>query len=308
MNIKRIFTILFKDIKENYIVVLIMLCIPVFVVLLSNLNFGENKKVCIIGSDTSNYVEKLEKEDFTVYNNKNIDEANELLKKNEILAYINLSDMRVITKSDDYKSLLQIKNALTEQSDEAVNIENREVSKTSFHTFLCIILLVLLTFLGIPIVFLSDYKDGIYNYLCMTPLKKSEYLISKLIFAFISALFSVAFYILVICKYEVNMAYFTIILASFAFTVTFVAGIISAFFNSIDKYILVSFPIFIIVIVLLIIGLNEPALYDVPWLKCMNNLLISNSLDIKSIVFINGINIGLGVLYLIIKRIFIEVK
>ena len=169
MNIKRIFTILFKDIKENYVVVLIMLCIPVFAVLLSNMNFGENKKVCIIGTDTNNYVERLEKENFKIYNNKSINEANELLNENKIFAYIDLSDMNVVTKGDDYKSLLQIKNVLTERSEETVNIENIEVSKTSFHTFLCIVLLVILTLLGIPIVFLSDYNDGIYNYLCITP-------------------------------------------------------------------------------------------------------------------------------------------
>lgn len=302
MNIKRIFTMLFKDIKENYIVILIMLCIPVFAVLLPNINFGQNKKIYIIGSDTKNYVERLEKNKFSVYDVNDINEANDSLKNNKIFAYINLSDMEVVTKSDDYKSLLQVKNALSEQSDEIVKIENREVSKITFHTFLCMILLVLLMLLGIPIVFLSDYNNDIYNYLSMTPLKKSEYLLSKLIFAFISTLLSVALYILVVCKYEVNMRSFLIILVSYALTATFVAGIVTAFFRSIDKYILVFFPVFILVIVFMIIGLNEPILYEIPWLKCMDNLLIKNSLDITSVLLINSVNFALGILYLIIKR------
>lgn len=272
MSGKRMRAYITRDIKENYIVVLFMLMIPIIAVLLPKWNIAQKETVAVLDSgQNQKYVKQLEENHFNMIEAMNVEEAKELLEQDKVLAYIDFANLTVVTKSNDYNALNPLRAALTDNTANSIEVINGNLTTVSYHVFICMILLVLLVLLANPIVFLAERKNGIYHYLMITPLTHIEYTLSKMLFSVISIVFSVVFYILVICRYPVNVSYLlgiSLLLAVFA---TFLSGIITHFFENLEQYMLLGFPLLILMVVLLIIGSNTIYLKKFPHSNaCMN--------------------------------------
>lgn len=299
MNLKRILTYLLKDIKENYIVVLIMLLVPVIAFILPKLNQLTPTSICVINYENNDtYIQSLKKHNFKVIYKDKEDEAIKLLNKGKAMAYIDFKELSVKTNSKDVKILSNLKEALNFNNSELISIENRGVSEISFNVLLCIILFVLISLLACPIVFLSDRKNDIYTYLMITPLTNFEYVISKICFSIFSMLFSIVFYLVVICQSKVDISYLLLVTGELAILAAFVSAIVTMFFDSIENYILIAFPILLLAVVMLVIAygnnaLNKLALYDI-----LFSLLINNKINFIDFGIIGCATIVLAYIYI----------
>ncbi len=302
MSLSRIFTLLYKDIKENYIVVLIMLIVPLIAFVVPQLKEQNDFRVSVIYSeiDSERYIEALEASGFEI-TESDFELALDSLNQKETDAVIDISTMTVKTYSKDMEFLSRLKNSLNIEK-ESIQFVNSDVINKSYHTFICLILFALVSIIACPIVFLTDKKDGLYNYLMITPLSYLDYVVSKIIFSTISMIFSVVFYLTVICQYNISIGKLLVVSAVLAIFAALISALISMFSESVDAYILWAFPSLLIVIIVLTVVYSSFSLQKFFLFNIIYQLLLDNNIEWFSLGLLTMIIVLLSSLFLYLQR------
>jgi|GEM_PF-6886213 len=291
MSIKRITTLLMKDLKENYIVVLIVLLIPIIAFILPQIKLPTNEVIGIVVSRNESNENKLLDSGFKVKEFKTNKEAEQLLMGEKIDAYINFEEKIVYTYSEDMDFLGRLRSSLSSPSNQnfdeiKLNIENANISKISYHALLCVILFSMLCLIACPIVYFSEKTYGIDTYFFTTPVTNLELILAKMLFCFIAFTCSLFLFLYIICGYRVDLVKLFIIVLALTFFASLLSGIVTLLFNSIDVYIMIMTPVAMVLILGIVLMyqtkiLNKMVIYPIIYkLILSNTLLIQNALII----------------------------
>lgn len=296
MNLKRISTVLKKDLKENYIVIFIVILIPIFAYYLPQLNFEPKAKLAVVAEDRFD-LSGL-KENFKIISVDSPQRAERLLEEGEVDGIVDTYNKSVRTYNKDMKFLTSLKAVLAKDNSAELNIINGESGMHSYNSLLSVILLVMICIIGCPIVYLSEYTDGIFSYMTITPITYRELLTAKILFGFIASMASLLLFLLGICSYSVNVTYFITIIAVISVFISVLSGVVSLIFDSLESYLLVMSPVSILIIFGLIFIYSKGDIAAFPLYSVFYALTMHNQLDIVNLAILAVGSVTLGAVYL----------
>ncbi len=246
--LRRIFTLFNKDLKENFVVIVILMSIPVLTFFIPKIFKAHNIKVCIVTSQQEKTTLGFKPSD-VIFESCHSN-GMKLLDENKIQAVINTDSKIVYTYSKDPETIIKLKTAvsISEAPLFEINIVNKGASEKNYHALLCTILIIMVGLIGNPIVILSENKDNIISYLMLSPLSYFEFIISKALFSFVCSIVSLYGFLIIIGQFNTNpFALFCLVVATSLF-ITMVSAIISLPFNSVEEMMPVSSPLTLLII------------------------------------------------------------
>jgi DNA-dependent RNA polymerase auxiliary subunit epsilon len=305
-SISKIYTILKKDIKVYWVLMILFITIPVIVFYIPSRESTKTIKICIV-SNTEAKSELHFKDANIVYSSK-LEDGLIQLKNKKVDAVVSLDEKVVYSKTKDLILLSKIKEGLTMPGDIQVKVEilniNEESPNNGISYLLCSIVIIMIGLIGGPIVFLDEKSDGTYSSLMLSPLTYFEFIISKGIFGFLCTFTSLVTFLMITQEITKNtFALLCMIFISSVFISIF-SGILSIPFKSVPQMTLVSSPIMIVWMLFELLNFNSNDKYSLylPIQYGFKRVLVTNELPLQQMAVIAGASLILLMAYLYLLR------
>lgn len=263
-SLNRVIAVFIKDFKENSIVILIVMVIPLIAFLTPNMLLDKNIKVCIVTSQLDEVTLGFNKKNI-LYENYNSD-ALKLLNDKKVNAVINVDEKIVYTFAKDPVTISKLKTAVSNLDAPLynINVVNAEASTKNYNALLCAILIIMIGLIGNPIVFMSENKDGIISYLMLSPLSYVEFIISKALFSFLCSVLSLYAFIVIIGQFSISFVSLFCLVVVASLFITILSAIISLPFNSVEEMMIVSTPVTLIIVLVEVLSFGSGKIKFLP--------------------------------------------
>ena len=301
-SLKRIMTVFNKDLKENTIVIIILLIIPFMAYFLPFL-FSQGKiKICVL--DPENYNRQIVFKEVNAVYEKSQENAMKLLDGKKVDAVVDVGQKTVFTYSKDPKVLGKLREVLATHKGPfaRINIVNGRSSRKNYTALLCTLLIIMIGLIGNPIVFLSESKNDVISSLMLTPLSYTEFFISKALFAFFCSAGAIAVFIGVTGSFGANLLWLFIMVIASSLFIALISAIITLPFKSVEELMVLTTPISIVVIVaeVLLFASGRPGF--LPIQSGFRKILAANIFPKEQIAILISGSVALLAVYIFINR------
>ncbi|WP_368487946.1 ABC transporter permease [Clostridium sp. BJN0013] len=307
-SFKRIMTILQKDIKEYWILVLIFIVIPIVIFYMPALKNVDKVKICVVSN--SNINDKLNFDNANISYSNTVSDGLEQLNEKKIDAVVSVEEKIIYCNTKDINLISTIKKGLTASNPTQVKVEilNNEPNEDKFSFLLCVIIVIMVGLIGSPIVFLSENKNDSLSSLMLSSLTYFEFTISKTIFGFLCTASTLITFLLI--TQELNNNTFAILSMIFitSFFISIFSGLISLPFRKIEQMMLITSPIMVILVLLELLSLNSNFNKYLPIQKGFREVLVKNIFPTEQILIIGGTSIVLLLIYMFLLRQFSRIQ
>lgn len=242
-SLRRILTVFYKDIKENTVVILVLMVIPLMVFYLPALFPQGGIRVCVVAPE--NQRPRIALEDKSLVHEGKQEAAMKLLEDKKVDAVVNVEEKTVYTYSRDPRVLGGLRTALASQEKPLtnINISNGQSSSKNYTALLCSLLILMIGLIGSPIVFMSESRNDVISSLMLSPLSHTEFIISKALFSFASSMGAIMVFLAVTGGIGANPLRLLVMVIVSALFMTMVSALISLPFKSVEQTMVLTSPL-----------------------------------------------------------------
>lgn len=272
MKLSRVFTVVKKDVQENWMVFVIAIMIPLLLVLMTLRSQTTEFRT----QDYQGSTESLLNNDVDIL----VDEVNQTIYSREITPSL----YHHLSKTYSTPTGIEI-SVLGEDQAEKV-----------FSAFLMAILFWIMSIITQPILMLSESQDGLHDALMMTNLSFNEYQVAKMGLSFISS-FIILIAFSVILGGGIGLVGLVLVLA-LALMSVMISRLVAVYSRDVDRLILINTPLAMVFVFLEVYLYISGTSYSSPLQKLFRSLLTNELPPSWLIALMVGISvIGYGLSY-----------
>lgn len=243
----RILALLGKDLSEYFILIFLFPILSIATFYLPSIFINDDYKLAIV-SERSYGVDGEDFDNYVFLESKQ--EALQKLKEGKIHGVVDIIQKTVDMSDQKTVPSKEIQKAIgLAVGSNVLPDENNDNKNLNISSLIGSILLTISCFIAGPIIFLGEKSTRTYNAILLTPLSFNEYILSKTAICAITNVGSVILFYIVTNIKHLSIAFILYVLLASIF-LSILSGIISSLFSNIDKAMLFSSPVMILLIIL----------------------------------------------------------
>lgn len=243
----RILALLGKDLSEYFILIFLFPILSIATFYLPSIFINDDYKLAIV-SERSYGVDGEDFDNYVFFESKQ--EALQKLKEGKIHGVVDIIQKTVDMSDQKTVPSKEIQKAIgLAVGSNVLPDENNDNKNLNISSLIGSILLTISCFIAGPIIFLGEKSTRTYNAILLTPLSFNEYILSKTAICAITNVGSVILFYIVTNIKHLSIAFILYVLLASIF-LSILSGIISSLFSNIDKAMLFSSPVMILLIIL----------------------------------------------------------
>jgi hypothetical protein len=240
MNKKRIMVVLKKDLRENWMICLVILSIPLMIYLIPRLIGPEEITVGVCGELPKDF--PFEAEYYS------IEEGISAVENNDITAFY-ISEKKILYGSKANKEQVQAVAWFLLPENNIVEVSINSIDPAYLLLPLSFSIIILMGgIIGVPIVIASEKSERTLEALTLTPLTYKDFIFEKSFFGFISIFLSSLALLLISRAYIGNLVGTILLLALGALLFSLVAVMIATIFSTMESMMAAATPLLVIII------------------------------------------------------------
>ena len=241
MKRKRILSLLKKDLKENWIIFIVFLSIPLLVYYIYPIIGSEEIVVGVYGESPENFP-------FVIVKYRNIEDGI-LAVKNEDICSFYVSEQRILYGLRENSEKIEIIASFFSPNCDITEISLNSLNPNYLLLPVLLSMIILMGgFIGGAIVMGSEKSERTLEALLLTPLTHREFVVEKTIISFISTFLSSVIFLFISKGIIGNVIGTIVILILSAFLFSLISLIITAPFSTMEAIIAIITPVLIVII------------------------------------------------------------
>jgi len=241
MKRKRILSLLKKDLKENWIIFIVFLSIPLLVYYIYPIIGSEEIVVGVYGESPENFP-------FVIVKYRNIEDGI-LAVKNEDICSFYVSEQRILYGLRENSEKIEIIASFFSPDCDITEISLNSLNPNYLLLPVLLSMIILMGgFIGGAIVMGSEKSERTLEALLLTPLTHREFVVEKTIISFISTFLSSVIFLFISKGIIGNVIGTIVILILSAFLFSLISLIITAPFSTMEAIIAIITPVLIVII------------------------------------------------------------
>ncbi|RLG01437.1 hypothetical protein DRN58_01755 [Thermococci archaeon] len=241
MKRKRILSLLKKDLKENWIIFIVFLSIPLLVYYIYPIIGSEEIVVGVYGESPENFP-------FVIVKYRNIEDGI-LAVKNEDICSFYVSEQRILYGLRENSEKIEIIASFFSPNCDIAEISLNSLNPNYLLLPVLLSMIILMGgFIGGAIVMGSEKSERTLEALLLTPLTHREFVVEKTIISFISTFLSSVIFLFISKGIIGNVIGTIVILILSAFLFSLISLIITAPFSTMEAIIAIITPVLIVII------------------------------------------------------------
>lgn len=241
MKRKRILSLLKKDLKENWIIFIVFLSIPLLVYYIYPIIGSEEIVVGVYGESPENFP-------FVIVKYRNIEDGI-LAVKNEDICSFYVSEQRILYGLRENSEKIEIIASFFSPNCDIAEISLNSLNPNYLLLPVLLSMIILMGgFIGGAIVMGSEKSERTLEALLLSPLTHREFVVEKTIISFISTFLSSVIFLFISKGIIGNVIGTIVILILSAFLFSLISLIITAPFSTMEAIIAIITPVLIVII------------------------------------------------------------
>lgn len=283
-----------KDIKEFYLIILLVLAIPFFMQILS--------------TALSNQKYQIATNDYDIY--ETLDNDNQIKAKytsaspkyylngNSNTAFIDTVEKKILFNSYNMALIGKVQSVLSQEKEYDIDIETLTNAKQLGVELQCSIIIIISTCLAGAIILMAEHDNEVMNYILTSPARYSEYLFAKVICLSLEMVVAILIF-LISSGYRKDLWIVVICTIIVSFVCSIFVSCFSMFFKNTQDMILATSPIMMLFIILDILSNNGIIKAKLPLQSTYSILLHQHEFPIG--LMVGFILVGASGVFLYIK-------